>query len=60
MYEEILIKADTLLHIFKHEKNKRGKFTYRKLPQANLNPAQESLDNALNFFKHIYNICEPE
>lgn len=53
IYEEILIKADTLLHIFKYEKNKRGKFTYKKLSQANLDPAQESLDNAKNFFKHI-------
>ena len=57
IYEEMLIKADTLLHIFKHEKGKRGKFTYKKLPQANLDPAQESLNNAGNFFKHINNLC---
>jgi len=60
IYEEMIIKADTLLHIFKHEKGKRGKFTYRKLPQANLDPAQESLDNAMNFFKHINLLCETE
>ena len=57
IYEEMLIKADTLLHIFKYEKSKRGKFTYRKLSQANLDPAQESLDNAKNFFKHINVLC---
>ncbi len=54
----MLIKADTLLHIFKYEKGKRGKFTYRKLSQANLEPAQESLDNAITFFKHINNLCD--
>jgi len=58
IYEEMLVKADTLLHIFKHEKGKRGKFTYRKLPQANLDPAQESLKNAMTFFKHINNLCD--
>ena len=57
IYEELLIQADTLLHIFKHEKNKRGKFTYKKLPQANLEPAKESLNNAIKFFKHINNLC---
>lgn len=57
IYEEMLVRADTLLHIFKHEKSKRGKFTYNKLPQANLDPAQESLDNAKKFFKHINNLC---
>lgn len=58
IYEEMLIRADTLLHIFQHEKGKRGKFTYRKLPQANQEPAQESLNNAKDFFKHIYTLCD--
>jgi uncharacterized protein (UPF0332 family) len=53
IYEEIAIKADELLEIFRKEKSKRGKFTYRKLPQANLEPAKESLDNAETFFKNI-------
>ncbi len=56
LYEKVLIKAETLLEIFKFEKSKRGKFTYRKLAQANVEPAQESLDNAKTFFKHIYNL----
>ncbi len=57
IYESIMIKADTLLHIFELEKGKRGKFTYRTIPQANQEPAQESIKNAQFFFKHIFDIC---
>jgi|SRR3989344_5284618 len=53
IYESIMIRADTLLDIFRTEKAKRGHFTYRKLPQANLFPAEESLNNTKIFFKHI-------
>lgn len=53
IYKSIVIKADELLGIFKKEKSKRGKFTYKKLPQANLEPAKESLANAGKFFKNI-------
>ncbi len=53
IYKSIVIKADELLGIFRKEKSKRGKFTYKKLPQANLEPARESLDNAEKFFKNI-------
>src|SRR3989344_9204317 len=53
IYKSIVVKADELLGIFRKEKSKRGKFTYRKLPQANLEPAKESLDNAVKFFKNI-------
>ncbi|VVB76340.1 Uncharacterised protein [Candidatus Tiddalikarchaeum anstoanum] len=58
LYEDALIKADALLDIFQQEKGKRGKFTYRKLPQANQEPANESLEHAKTFFKHMYNLCE--
>ena len=34
-------------------KSKRGKFTYKKLPQANSEPTKESLNNAEKFFKNI-------
>lgn len=54
----MLIKADTLLHIFELEKGKRGKFTYRRIPQANQEPAQESISNAKTFFNNIYRLCE--
>ncbi len=53
IYEDIVIKADELLGIFLTEKSKRGRFTYKKLPQANAEPAKESLINAEKFFKNI-------
>lgn len=58
IYQEMLTKADTLLHIFELEKGKRGKFTYRRIPQANQEPAQESIKNAQTFFNNIYRLCE--
>lgn len=58
IYEKMLIKADALLSIFELEKGKRGKFTYKTLPQANREPAKESIENAQTFFKHIYYLCE--
>ena len=58
LYEEVLIKAETLLGIFKTEKKKRGKFTYQKLSQANLEPANQSLEKAKTFFKHINDLCK--
>lgn len=53
IYKSIVVKADELLGILRKEKSKRGKFTYKKLPQANLDPAIESLNNAEKFFKNI-------
>ncbi len=58
IYEKMLVRADTLLHIFELEKGKRGKFTYRRIPQANREPAKESIDNAQFFFKNVYGLCE--
>lgn len=58
IYKNILVKADTLLHIFDVEKGKRGKFTYRRIPQANREPAIESVNNAQFFFKSIFELCE--
>lgn len=58
IYDDIIVKADTLLGIFKAEKQKRGEFTYQKLSQANLKPATESLENAKIFLKHITKLCE--
>ena len=58
LYQSILVKADTLLHIFEVEKSKRGRFTYKTLPQANQEPAQESIGNAKVFFNHIFRLCE--
>jgi len=53
IYKEIVVKAEELLGIFVKEKSKRGEFTYRTLPQANLEPAKESLGNAGKFYKNI-------
>jgi uncharacterized protein (UPF0332 family) len=53
IYKSIVVKADELLGILRKEKSKRGKFTYKKLPQANQEPAKESLNNAEKFFKNI-------
>ncbi len=58
IYKKIMMRADTLLLIFKNEKKKRGDFTYQKLPQANKEPAEESIGNAKTFYKHIFNIIE--
>lgn len=52
----MVIRAEELLGIFSIEKRKRGEFTYQKLPQANKEPAEESLDNASSFFKNINNV----
>ena len=57
IYESMMIKADVLLHIFEVEKGKRARYTYRTLPQANQEPAQESIKNSQFFFKHIFNLC---
>jgi len=57
IYKNLLIKADTLLHIFEFEKGKRGRFTYKRIPQANHEPAQESISNAKLFFNNLYRLC---
>ncbi len=53
IYKKMIVRAEELLGIFSKEKGKRGEFTYQKLPQANKEPAKESLDNASFFFKNI-------
>lgn len=58
IYEEESMKAESLLEIFFEEKRKRGTFTYNKLPQANREPARESLENAGRFFRNINVIIE--
>lgn len=56
IYQKMIVRADALLGIFFMEKRKRGEFTYQTLPQANKEPAEESLKNALFFFKNINKI----
>jgi len=53
IYKKIVVKADELLQIFKDEKWKRGNFTYQTLPQANIEPAEESLINSKKFLSNV-------
>jgi uncharacterized protein (UPF0332 family) len=53
IYKEMAIRADTLLEIFRTEKRKRGEFTYTTIPQANREPAEDSLKNARIFVSNI-------
>lgn len=52
IYKQMIIRAETLLEIFKAEKRKRGNFTYNTISQANVEPAEESIRNAKEFVKH--------
>jgi len=58
VYQSVLTKAEILLHIFETEKGKRTKFTYKRIPQANQEPAQESSHNAQFFYGKIVGLCE--
>lgn len=58
IYKEAILRAEVLLGIFKEEKQKRGKFTYRTIPQANKDPAKESMQHAAFFFKNIHLLHE--
>jgi uncharacterized protein (UPF0332 family) len=53
IYQEAIVRAEYLLGIFKEEKKKRGEFTYRTMPQANKEPAKESIEHSKTFFKHM-------
>lgn len=52
IYKKMIVRAESLLEIFKAEKKKRGDFTYNTIAQANIEPANKSLENAKTFFKH--------
>ena len=54
IYKQMIVRAETLLEIFKAEKKKRGDFTYNTIPQANIEPAEESIRNARMFIKHCH------
>lgn len=53
IYEEEIIKADSLLKIFEIEKKKRGIFTYNIRSEANLPYANESIENSRKFVSAI-------
>jgi len=58
IYKKMVIRADKLLEIFKDEKWKRGNFTYHTIPQANKEPAEDSINNAKLFFSNILKVIE--
>ena len=53
IYDDAKMRAETLLEIIKEERKKRTEFTYEKLPQANQQPAQDSLTNASLFVTNM-------
>ncbi len=58
IYQKMIVRADELLQIFKDEKWKRGHFTYQTIPQANKEPAEQSIQNALTFIRNIKLVVE--
>lgn len=58
IYKRMIIRADQLLQIFSDEKWKRGHFTYNTIPQANKEPADDSLERARLFFNNIRKIIK--
>ena len=60
IYNKMVIRADELLGLFQQEKRKRGQFVYKTIPQANKEPAEESINNAKKFVSHIKIIIENE
>jgi len=58
IYKKLVIRADELLGIFKNEKRKRGNFTYSTIPQANKEPAEESIRNAKTFVSNIIKVID--
>lgn len=58
IYKKLVIRANELLGIFKSEKKKRGDFTYNTIPQANKEPADDSIRNAKLFVSNIRKVIE--
>lgn len=60
IYEEVKIKAKALLEILEKEEKKRTEYTYKTLPQANRLPAEDSIENADFFVRHLRLLIEKE
>ena len=56
----MIVRADELLQILKDEKWKRGHYTYQTIPQANKDPAEQSILNASFFLKNIKMILDKQ
>ncbi len=57
-YEDAEAKAEELFTSLSEERRKRGKFTYERLPQANKEPAEESITHATEFVREIETILK--
>jgi uncharacterized protein (UPF0332 family) len=58
IYKSSIVKADSLLELLTSERDKRGTFTYQKLPDANKEPAKESINNAVTFLTHTKKLIQ--
>ncbi len=58
IYKRMIIRAAELLGLFQQEKLKRGNFVYRTIPQANIQPAKESIEHAQTFVRHVVSVLE--
>ena len=58
IYKKMIVRADALLEIFRDEKWKRGHFTYQTIPQANKEPAEDSLKNSKFFVSNIMKVIK--
>jgi uncharacterized protein (UPF0332 family) len=58
IYKDAESKAEELFNALSEEKEKRGDFTYERLPKANQAPAEESIKNATQFLKEIETILK--
>ncbi|MEK6928359.1 MAG: HEPN domain-containing protein [Nanoarchaeota archaeon] len=58
IYEDVKVKAKTLLLILEDEEEKRTEYTYKTYPQANNEPAEKSIENAKFFVAHIRKFAE--
>ena len=58
IYRKMIVRADNLLEIFEDEKWKRGHFTYQTIPQANKEPAEDSLKNSKFFVSNIMKVIK--
>ena len=58
IYKKMIVRADTLLEIFKDEKWKRCHFTYQTIPQANKSPAEDSLRYSKFFVSNIMKVIK--
>jgi len=53
IYRQSIVRAEELLGIYGLEKRKRGNFVYKTIPQANVEPATESMGNSRKFVSNI-------